>query len=82
MIFVFLQHFVNWPATSPLCVHAESNTCAAAILVADLHNRPVHICHVSLREEIELIKAAKMKVGYTRSRYAYTFQILYLTRIN
>ncbi|CAL8100609.1 unnamed protein product [Orchesella dallaii] len=57
------KHFVHWPSNVPLCVHAESSTCAAAILVATIHNRPVHICHVSLREEIELIKAAKLK-GY------------------
>ncbi|CAG7719819.1 unnamed protein product [Allacma fusca] len=55
------KHFEHWPLNVPLCVHAESKTCAAAILVACLHNRPVHICHVSLREEIELIKAAKLK---------------------
>ncbi|OXA61290.1 CAD protein [Folsomia candida] len=57
------KHFINWPSNVPLCVHAESSKCAAAILMAGIHNRPVHICHVSLREEIELIRAAKLK-GY------------------
>jgi carbamoyl-phosphate synthase/aspartate carbamoyltransferase/dihydroorotase len=60
--FSFKQHFAHWPSNVPLCVHAESKTCAAAILIAALHNRPVHICHISLREEIELIRAAKQKV--------------------
>lgn len=46
------QHFINWPSNVPLCVHAESSKCAAAILMAGIHNRPVHICHVSLREEV------------------------------
>jgi carbamoyl-phosphate synthase/aspartate carbamoyltransferase/dihydroorotase len=34
---------------------------AAAILFAALYDRPIHIAHISLREEILLIKAAKEK---------------------
>ncbi len=40
-------HFASWPPEAPLCVHAEGRTCAAAILLASLHNRSVHICHVA-----------------------------------
>ena len=29
--------------------------------LASLHNRPVHICHVARKEEIEVIKKAKLK---------------------
>ena len=54
-------HFQNWPKVSPLVVHAESRTMAAAILMAQIYDRPVHIAHVSLREEILLIRAAKEK---------------------
>ncbi len=32
---------------------------AAAILFAAIHDRPVHIAHISLKEEVLLIKAAK-----------------------
>jgi carbamoyl-phosphate synthase / aspartate carbamoyltransferase / dihydroorotase len=32
---------------------------AAGILFADVYDRPVHIAHISLKEEILLIKAAK-----------------------
>ncbi len=28
---------------------------------ASLHNRPVHICHVARKDEIEIIKKAKLK---------------------
>ena len=34
---------------------------AAAILFAAIYDRPIHIAHVSLKEEILLIKAAKEK---------------------
>ena len=54
-------HFRTWPRTAPLVVHAERHTLAAAILFAALYNRPVHIAHVSRREEILLIKAAKAR---------------------
>ncbi|XP_029635734.1 CAD protein isoform X2 [Octopus sinensis] len=53
------KHFENWPANLPLCVHAEGTTTAAVILLAELYQRPVHICHVARKEEIMIIKAAK-----------------------
>ena len=55
------KHFDAWPKNSPLCVHAEGRTTAAAILMAALHDRPLHVCHVARREEIEVIRAAKTK---------------------
>lgn len=54
-------HFRHFPASSPLVVHAEGRTLAAAILFAALYQRPVHIAHVSRREEILLIRAAKAR---------------------
>lgn len=57
----WLGHFQKWPASSPLCVHAEGTSLATAILLAELTGRPVHLCHISLRSEILLIKAAKEK---------------------
>jgi carbamoyl-phosphate synthase/aspartate carbamoyltransferase/dihydroorotase len=53
------QHFRNWPLESPLVVHAESRSMAAAVLMAAIYDRSVHIAHVSLREEILVIKAAR-----------------------
>ncbi len=54
-------HFRNWPRDWPLVVHAERRTLAAALLFAALHERPVHIAHVSRAEEILLIRRAKEK---------------------
>lgn len=53
------QHFQHWPSDSPLVVHAESRSMAAAVLMAAVYDRPVHIAHISLREEILVIKAAR-----------------------
>ena len=52
-------HMAAWPKNRPLVVHAEGRTLAAAILVAALVNRPLHIAHVAAREEILLVRAAK-----------------------
>ncbi len=56
---LWMAHFDGWPAHRPIAVHAEGRTLAAAILMADLFKRPIHLCHVSRREEILIIKKAK-----------------------
>ncbi|KAG8277029.1 hypothetical protein J6590_051930 [Homalodisca vitripennis] len=55
------RHFDNWPTKYPLCVHAEGQTTAAVLLLATLHSRPIHVCHVARKEEIQIIRAAKEK---------------------
>ena len=52
-------HFEQFPKDFPIVVHAESRSMAAAILFAAIYDRSVHIAHISLKEEILLIKAAK-----------------------
>ena len=56
---LWAPHFAEWPKTAPLAVHAEGKTLAAATRMAALHDRPVHLCHVSRKEEILLIRLAK-----------------------
>ncbi len=58
---LWMEHFSAWPAGAPIVAHAEGRTMAAVILQAALFDRPVHIAHVSTREEILLIRAAKEK---------------------
>ncbi|XP_052543757.1 CAD protein isoform X1 [Tympanuchus pallidicinctus] len=58
---LWMEHFQQWPRHLPIVAHAEGQTVAAVLMVAQLHQRPVHICHVARREEILLIKAAKQK---------------------
>ena len=52
-------HFERWPSHLPIVAHAESRTLAAVILLAALFDRSVHLAHVSLAEEIVLIRRAK-----------------------
>ncbi len=54
-------HFEKFPKHAPIVLHSESRTMAAGILFAAIYDRPIHIAHVSLKEEILLIKAAKEK---------------------
>lgn len=56
---LWMEHLSRWPRPWPLVVHAEGRTLAAAILLAALYNRPLHLAHVSRGEEILLIRAAK-----------------------
>ena len=52
-------HFEKYPNDASIVLHSESRTMAAGILFAALYDRPVHIAHISLREEVLLIRAAK-----------------------
>ena len=56
---LWMPHFANYPKEYPIVLHSESQTMAAGILFAAIYNRPVHIAHISLKEEVLLIKAAK-----------------------
>lgn len=56
-----MAHMEQFPKETPILCHAEGRTVAAAIFAAHLFDRPVHICHVSRKDEIELIRAAKDK---------------------
>ncbi|NWS48992.1 PYR1 protein, partial [Probosciger aterrimus] len=60
-VLLWMEHFEQWPRHLPIVAHAERQTVAAVLMVAQLYQRPVHICHVARREEILLIKAAKQK---------------------
>ncbi|MBL8080680.1 MAG: amidohydrolase family protein [Anaerolineales bacterium] len=58
---LWMPHFQKYSKDYPLVAHSESRTMAAAILFAAIYDRPVHIAHISLKEEVLLIKAAKEK---------------------
>ena len=56
---VWMEHCARWPREKPIVIHAEGRSLAAAILMAAVYDRPLHLAHVSRREEILLIRAAK-----------------------
>ncbi len=56
---LWMPHFEKFPKDYPIVLHSESRTMAAGILFAAIYDRSVHIAHISLKEEVLLIKAAK-----------------------
>ena len=56
---LWMPHFASYPKEYPIVLHAESRTMAAGILFAALYDRHVHLAHISRKEEVLLIKAAK-----------------------
>ncbi len=58
---LWIPHFEKFPKSAPIVLHSESRTMAAGILFAAIYDRPVHIAHISLKEEVLLIKAVKEK---------------------
>ena len=53
--------FQDWPRDKMIAMHAEKQSVAVGIGLAAAYDRPVHFCHISRREEIELIADAKMR---------------------
>lgn len=53
--------FQTWPRAKMIAMHAEKQSVAVGIGLAAAYDRPVHFCHISRREEIELIADAKMR---------------------
>lgn len=51
--------FSTWPREKPIAMHAEKQSVAVGIGFAAAYDRHVHFCHISRREEIELIATAK-----------------------
>ncbi|MEZ0397315.1 MAG: amidohydrolase family protein [Anaerolineales bacterium] len=56
---LWLEHFRRWRGPGPIVLHAESRSMAAALAFSQMFAVPVHIAHVSLREEIVLLREAK-----------------------
>lgn len=58
---LWVEHFRHWSGPGPIVLHAESRSMAAALAFAQMFDQPVHIAHVSLREEILTIREAKAR---------------------
>lgn len=53
--------FRTWPGPGPIAVHAEGLMLATCLALAQLYGQHLHVCHVSRRSEIELIRRAKQQ---------------------
>lgn len=51
--------FKNWIKEKPIMVHAEGETVNLAIELAKRFGQKLHVCHVSLKEQIDAIKKVK-----------------------
>ncbi len=56
---VLVSCFESWPADKLIAMHAEGQSVAVGIGLAAAYSRPVHFCHISRQDEIELIASAK-----------------------
>lgn len=56
------QHFETWPSHLPIVAHAERQSVAAVLMVAQLTQRPVHICHVARKEEVSVAKVTRREL--------------------
>ena len=52
-------YFASWRGPGPIAVHAEDMMLATCLALADLYEQHLHVVHVSLKSEIELIRLAK-----------------------
>jgi carbamoyl-phosphate synthase/aspartate carbamoyltransferase/dihydroorotase len=51
--------FAAWQSDKPILVHAEGGKLLLAISLAKKFNRRLHVCHISLKEEVEWVEGAK-----------------------
>jgi carbamoyl-phosphate synthase/aspartate carbamoyltransferase/dihydroorotase len=58
---IWARHLRFWTKGRPIVAHAERRTLAALLFLAETYQRPVHIAHVSRKEEIWLIREAKAR---------------------
>lgn len=58
---VWQSHIKSWPGHFPICVHATGQRLSAVLMLGMLHDKHIHVCHVSFKEDIELIRDAKAK---------------------
>ena len=51
--------FSAWNSTKPILVHAEGEQMVTALSLADKYKRRIHVCHISQKIEVELVRKAK-----------------------
>ncbi|MBI2596568.1 amidohydrolase family protein [Candidatus Daviesbacteria bacterium] len=51
--------FSKWPKGKVIMVHAEGETLKKAVNLAKKYHQRLHVCHISLKKEIEAVKQAK-----------------------
>ena len=52
--------FSSWPSHKVIMVHAEGETLEKAIRLARKFKKRLHVCHLSLKDQIEMVKKTKL----------------------
>ncbi len=55
--------FELWPASKPICLHAELDSLRAGVELTERHQKHIHVCHVARKEEVEMIAKAQDRGG-------------------
>jgi carbamoyl-phosphate synthase/aspartate carbamoyltransferase/dihydroorotase len=58
-ISVLRKYFIHCPDDMLMCFHSEVEMVGVVLYLASIYKKRVHICHVSRRDEIEMIRDAK-----------------------
>jgi carbamoyl-phosphate synthase/aspartate carbamoyltransferase/dihydroorotase len=58
-ISVLRQYFIHCPENMLMCFHAEVEMVGVVLYLASIYKKRVHICHISKKEEVEMIRDAK-----------------------
>ena len=58
-ISVLRQYFIHCPDNMLMCFHAEVEMVGVVLYLASIYKKRVHICHISRKEEVEMIRDAK-----------------------
>lgn len=53
--------FSNWNSKKPILVHAEGEQLSTAIYLGNKYKRNLHVCHISQKCEVEMVREAKKK---------------------
>lgn len=53
--------FAAWQSEKPILVHAEGEKIEKCIVLAKKYGRRLHICHISQKKEVEIIRKAKKR---------------------
>lgn len=51
--------FSAWNSEKPILVHAEGEQLANTLAISKKYNRRLHVCHISQKSEIEMVRLAK-----------------------
>ncbi len=53
--------FSSWNSEKPILVHAEKDRLMMALKLAEKFSRRLHVCHISLKEEVEMVREVKQR---------------------